>query len=104
MNLVQHIALAEHLLVDPCLPSYDGNEVRTRAPPRDSVESSAPRYQIVEIDAWRTSDDAVEIGRELLRTFDTLTSTKRASQIVRFGMALFVESLRKFLSCLDACV
>lgn len=92
-SFVNGVTLPQNLIVNPRLPSIGGNEIWASDVTSNSVESSAPGDQVVEVDSRSAGDDAVEISRELLGAFDALTAPKRASEVVGFFVVLLVQML-----------
>jgi hypothetical protein len=79
--------------VNPRLPCFLGNKVGARYGAGNGIKACAPGDEIVEVDTWSTSNDAVEVVRELFCTFDALASTERTAQVVGSGVILLVELL-----------
>jgi hypothetical protein len=66
--------------------------------PRDGVEVSAPGCQVVEGNCRRSSNNTVEIVREVLSGLETLSSASRAAKIVRLVVCLAIEIFADLLS------
>lgn len=66
--------------------------------PSVGVEVTAPARQVVERHGRGADDPAVEVIREVLSFLEALPPTRRASEVVRFGVLLSKEGLGDFLA------
>lgn len=97
LNTIETIALVENILMNggpQCLGDVALGVVTAEV----GVEAAAPRSEVVESDGGRTGNDTVEVIREGLCRLETLATTSGASQVVRLGVSLAVESLGNVLA------
>ena len=68
----------------------------------DGIEACTPGVEIVEIHGWRPSKNAVEVVWVHFSSFNALTATKRAAQVVGFVLWLLVEEIDELFADRDA--